>query len=314
MLQASAQEKGVGLEVGVDSRIPLIYADPDRVLQVLINLVQNAIKFTPRDGSVIVKACLVEPDPQFVYVSVSDTGVGVSPEARPLIFERLYQEQDSVDDGRKGLGLGLYIARELVRLHGGRIWVESQLGSGSTFSFTLPLFSMVKLLTPIITEKNKLRNAVSLITVEITSIMSAGFGNWRHIGQRCLELLALCIMPNKDLLMPALTTARSTESFVIVASTDLHGAEVISNRIRAQLEGYSELQSAAKFTVSTTSIPLPTEKDQELVKLVEQVADSITEVVMATLRRKVILESLTVPANRQDRKEKTNGQTQNFDR
>lgn len=314
MLQATAHEKGVGLEIGVDSRIPLVYADPDRVIQVLVNLVQNAIKFTPRDGSAIVKACLVEADPEFVYISVSDTGIGVSPEARPLIFERLYQEPNSIDDSRKGLGLGLYIAKELVRLHGGRIWLENQQGNGTTFSFTLPLFSLAKLLTPLITTDSKLRDSVSLITVDLCPTAEVGFGNWREIRDRCLELMSLCILPDKDLIMPTLATARCTENFVIVASADLRGAEVILERIRTQLTRYPELQGAATFTLSTTAIPLPVAQDQELVKLVQQVADSITEVVMGTLRRKVILDSLTVPAESQDRKEKTNGQTQNLDR
>ena len=122
----------------------------------LANLLDNAIKFTPADGSVMVKAYLTENDPDFVHVSVADTGRGISPEAKALIFERLYQDPNSVDDSRKGLGLGLYIAKELVRLHGGKIWVESQLSHGSTFTFTLPLFSLAKFLAPVITQHGPL--------------------------------------------------------------------------------------------------------------------------------------------------------------
>jgi signal transduction histidine kinase len=82
MLRATAQAKGVGLEVAVDSRIPLVYADADRVLQILNNLIDNAIKFTPSDGSIMVKAFLVEADPGLAYVSVVDTGRGITPESR----------------------------------------------------------------------------------------------------------------------------------------------------------------------------------------------------------------------------------------
>jgi hypothetical protein len=128
-----------------------------------------------------------------------------------------------------------------------------------------------------------------------------------------MELLAVCIAPDKDLLMPALTSARSTESFLIVASTDLKGTEVIIDRIRNQLARHVDLQSAIKLSISASLVPLPV-ADQELVKLVQQVADSITEVVMATLRRKVIVDSLTVPADGRDRKEKSNGKTKNLDR
>src|SRR5438309_419690 len=98
MVQATAREKQVGLEIGVDTRIPFVYGDPDRILEVLINLIDNGIKFTPNGGSVAVQACLVETDPEFVYLSVADTGSGISPEAKALIFERLYQDPDAVDN------------------------------------------------------------------------------------------------------------------------------------------------------------------------------------------------------------------------
>jgi signal transduction histidine kinase len=142
MMRPSAAEKRVAIEVTVDPAIPLVYADPDRALEVLINLIDNAIKFTPAEGSVIVKASFVETDPSSVYLSVSDTGRGIPQDALPRVFERLYQDPDAVDGNRSGLGLGLYIAREIVVLHGGRMWVASEPGSGSTFSFTLPLYSL----------------------------------------------------------------------------------------------------------------------------------------------------------------------------
>ena len=80
----------------------------------LINLIDNAIKFTPADGSVTVRASRMRTDPDFVCISVSDTGPGITPESRHLIFERLYQQPNVVDTGRKGLGLGLYITQKLV--------------------------------------------------------------------------------------------------------------------------------------------------------------------------------------------------------
>jgi signal transduction histidine kinase len=193
MLQATAQEKGVGLEMSVDAGIPLVLADPERIIQVLTNLIDNAIKFTPSSGSVLVKAGLVDHDPEFLYVSVTDTGRGISPESRALIFERLYQDPNAIDNSRKGLGLGLYIVQELVRLNGGRIWVESQLAHGSIFSFTLPLFSLERLLTPTITVDGRLRDSLVLVTVERMPLMKAGVGNWPETRQRCLEIIQGCI-------------------------------------------------------------------------------------------------------------------------
>jgi len=126
MMRPAATEKRIGLEVVLDQTIPLVLADPDRTLEVLINLIDNAIKFTPPDGSVVVKASMVETDPTAVYLSVSDTGRGLPQEALPLVFERLYQDPNAVDGNRAGLGLGLFIAKEIVTLHGGRMWVASR--------------------------------------------------------------------------------------------------------------------------------------------------------------------------------------------
>ena len=105
MLRATAEAKGIGLEAGIDSRIPFVYADANRILQVLTNLIDNGIKFTPTDGSVMVKARLMEGDPAFVYISVADTGRGIDPEAKALIFERLYQDPIRSMTAARGWGL-----------------------------------------------------------------------------------------------------------------------------------------------------------------------------------------------------------------
>lgn len=109
------------------------YADPQRVQQVLTNIVDNAIKFTPTGGRVRVTA---DADGDAARVSVADTGCGIAPEAMTHVFERLYQAGGLTV--RRGLGLGLFISRALVERQGGRIWVEPSPGGGSTFRFTLP--------------------------------------------------------------------------------------------------------------------------------------------------------------------------------
>ena len=314
MLQSTAHEKQIALKVEIDSPVPLVYADSDRVIQVLINLTQNAIKFTPRGGSATVRARIVEADPDVVYISVADTGVGVSSEARLHIFERLYQEPNTIQESRKGLGLGLYITKELVRLHGGRIWLECQKEEGTVFTFTLPLFSLAKLLAPIISVHDKLRESVSLLTIEVTPLLGITDRNWRDIRDECKELLGLCILPDKDLLMPVLATTGPAESFLIVASTNLLGAHVILERMRTQLERRPELQTAASFKFYATSIPLPATQDHELKELVQQVADSIAKVATTNLRLKVIFDSLDAPDGIRDRKENGDGQIQDLDR
>ncbi len=256
MMKASAQEKRIGLEAAVDTRIPMIYADPDRALQALLNLIENAIKFTPFEGSVMVKACLVEADPDFAYISVADTGRGITPEARNLIFERLYQDPNSIDDSRKGLGLGLYITRELIRLHGGRIWVESQLGHGTVFSFTLPLFSMAKLLKPVIAVEGRLRDSISLITVELSPLLASSAGNWDRDRHQCLQLLRSCVLPDKDTVLPPFENSNGGELFLVVASTDEHGAKILEKRIREQLEHSQEPSSRTFKKLLASSLRL----------------------------------------------------------
>ena len=288
MLQASAQAKKVSLEVSIEGKIPLVHADPSRVLQVLINLIDNAIKFTPAGGSVQVRAYLVEADPASVYLSVTDTGRGISPESKALVFERLFQDPNALDNSQKGLGLGLYIVQELVRLHGGRIWVESHPGHGSVFSFTLPLFSLSQILLPIITDQGHLRDALTLVRVDLAPQWGPGAGDGADTSTLCRELLRTCIVPAKDVLLPALETAPEGETFWIVASADASGAEILTKRIREQLDRSPELKAAASYKIAIVPVSLPPGgSEKPLEKLVQEVADGITAVVLTALGEKI---------------------------
>jgi hypothetical protein len=284
MMQAISREKRIGLEMGLDTRVPFMYADPDRVLEILINLIDNAIKFTPADGSVMVKACIVEADSDFVYISVTDTGRGINPEARALIFERLYQDPDAVDNSRKGLGLGLYIAKELVELQGGRIWVVSESGHGSTFTFTLPIYSLPKLLAPVIVHDGCLRNALVLVAVELKPLKTPPRGNWRETQQACLETLRRCVYLDKDVVLPPLGTAGAEETFFVVASTDIERVEIMLTRIREQVGRCADFASTGVLKVSAMPIPLPPrESGMALDAEVNVVGDTVTEMVMRSL-------------------------------
>jgi signal transduction histidine kinase len=110
--------------------------DERKVKQVLLNLLSNAVKFTPEGGRITVKAGRTDGA---VEIAVSDTGIGIAPEDQAAIFEEF--RQVGTDDARKleGTGLGLTLAKKFVELHEGRMWVESELGRGSTFTFTLPV-------------------------------------------------------------------------------------------------------------------------------------------------------------------------------
>jgi signal transduction histidine kinase/DNA-binding response OmpR family regulator len=129
------EHKGLKLVKQVAPDLPLVTGDRDRLIQVVINLISNAVKFT--DTGTI--TCRAERRASELVVSIIDTGVGITPTDQPKVFERFKQVGDTLTDKPKGTGLGLPICREIVEHHGGRVWVDSVIGKGSIFSFSLPL-------------------------------------------------------------------------------------------------------------------------------------------------------------------------------
>ena len=130
------EDEAVELKVELPARLPAVRADRDRLTQVIVNLMSNAAKFCDREhGQVTITAAA---EPEHLRVSVTDNGSGVRPEYQSLIFEKFQQASDTLTDKPQGTGLGLPICREIVEYFGGRIWVESRPGEGSTFSFTVP--------------------------------------------------------------------------------------------------------------------------------------------------------------------------------
>lgn len=130
-------KKRLGLDVHVDADLPALFADREKVAHVLGNLFGNAIDFTPQGGRVWINATLSGGECSLL-VEVGDTGIGIAPEHQDFIFEEFAQVDASASRQHHGTGLGLTIALKLVELHRGRIWVESKLGGGSRFYFTIP--------------------------------------------------------------------------------------------------------------------------------------------------------------------------------
>ncbi len=116
--------------------MPLVFVDKDRVHQVLHNLVDNALKYTPSGGTIKISASCVTLG--WVTVSVSDSGSGIAPENLSYVFEHFYKADRSRHRGQGGAGIGLAMVKQLVELHGGKVWVESKKNKGSAFFFTLP--------------------------------------------------------------------------------------------------------------------------------------------------------------------------------
>ena len=133
-----AERKNLVFAVELPADLPAVWGDRDKVAHVLGNLIGNAIDFTPDGGRVAVRARRFGRNPRWLEVAVEDTGIGIDPAHHELIFREFAQVDASRARIHHGTGLGLAIARQFVQLHGGEIWVESDLGSGSRFYFTLP--------------------------------------------------------------------------------------------------------------------------------------------------------------------------------
>jgi len=135
LVRERAGRRSIALHTNIDNRLGQIQADERKVRQVVLNLLSNAIKFTPEGGRIELRAT---PQDGLVEVSVSDTGVGIAPEDQEAVFEE-FRQVGTADKKVEGTGLGLTLCRKFVELHGGRIWVKSELGVGSTFTFTIPV-------------------------------------------------------------------------------------------------------------------------------------------------------------------------------
>jgi signal transduction histidine kinase len=135
LIRERASRRGVTLHQAVDPRRGQIRGDERKIKQVLLNLLSNALKFTPEGGRIDVRAGLGDG---VAEVSVADTGVGIAPEDQEAIFEE-FKQVGTAAKKIEGTGLGLALSRKFIELHGGRIWVKSQIGTGSTFTFTIPV-------------------------------------------------------------------------------------------------------------------------------------------------------------------------------
>jgi signal transduction histidine kinase len=135
LVRERAGRRSLTLQATVDERLGEVHGDARKVKQVLLNLLSNAIKFTPEGGRIEVAGVAKDG---LVEVSVTDSGVGIAPEDQEAVFEE-FRQVGTADKKVEGTGLGLTLCRKFVQLHGGRIWVKSQTGAGSTFTFTIPI-------------------------------------------------------------------------------------------------------------------------------------------------------------------------------
>jgi signal transduction histidine kinase len=140
VVRPQATERGVRISVRAPDKVPLVRGDEQRLHQVILNLLSNAIKYNKPQGSVVVTVGVDRDDANYLRVTVQDTGRGIAPENLERLFEKFFRVADAEGYAR-GTGLGLSIANQIIEVHGGRMEVESELGVGSTFAFTIPILS-----------------------------------------------------------------------------------------------------------------------------------------------------------------------------
>jgi PAS domain S-box-containing protein len=279
---STCQTNAIGRDIRLNSEFekdtPFVWADPSRVRQILTNLVDNGIKFTPDGGRVTVRSEIYTENENFLCLSVSDTGCGIDPKAREIIFERLAQVKSNTEASRSGLGLGLFIAKELVSLHGGRIWVDSMLGEGSTFYLTLPVFSLARWCTRVLAAPDLDSKSVTLITVDIQSLNGPLQGDLIHEIRRALER---CIQPGQDVLLPSMSNremSRNGETIFIVACTGSAGFAVIERRIKRELPSSVNLSRFLPIITSTT-VPIPSAlgRDEQITEVTAEIERLVKE-------------------------------------
>jgi len=292
-LHGAATAKQISLSSNIESRLPSVWADPKRIRQILIILVDNAIKFTPPKGMVHVRARLSE-NPQFVALEVSDSGCGISPEMTEKIFDRLFQLSDPSATARKGLGLGLHICKELVTRQGGQIQVTSTVGKGTTFSVTLPVFSLAHVIAPAFCGQDCEQEPVSLIVTEIGS--RAGWLSdevREEQSHRIRESVQQCLLADKDILLPKMNFTGALELIFVLAMTDKSGVEAITKRILKRLDGREHIQYA-DLAVTVSSVPLEgvgrdaTEPaDHHLARVAARIREIMYEEVLSRMAKSV---------------------------
>jgi hypothetical protein len=213
-----------------------------------------------------------------VLVEVSDTGCGIKSEETERIFEHLYQVTDLGSAGRRGLGLGLHIAKDLVTRQGGKIWVTSEPGEGSLFSFTLPIFSLASLIRPILAEQKEPGNLIALFAAQIEP-RDGSADVPRQVMDGTRLILQQILRADTAIVLPSMGPVDEHKLFFVVANIQQRGAEIIGKRILEQLRCDREFQSG-NFTVSVLHVflpPMAREANESMGTLAERAAAEVRD-------------------------------------
>ncbi len=272
-----AEGRQVRLALEAPDSLPGVFADPDKITQVLVNLIGNAIKFVTGPGQVTIRASVSGNEVQF---DITDTGVGIAAEDLPRLFEKFQQlRRVAGANGAKGTGLGLAISKRLVELHGGRIWVTSEPGQGSTFSFTLPQYHVEEIFREHLRqgiEQAKLRQRrFSIVVVGINEFqeMKALYG-LEETSRLLKELEVLLKETVRRGAGDVVIRWQRGEMVVILSEVDQAGARAIAERVTRTIESKAlavhDKPVSVSVVAATATYPDEALTDEDLLKLTEQ--------------------------------------------
>jgi PAS domain S-box-containing protein len=271
MMTLAAKDKGVGLLLELDDRLPRVRFDNDKITQVLTNLVDNAMKFTEK-GNIVIKTSKKN---RMIHVSVSDTGCGIKKKDLSRVFGRF--EQLSTGGGRKtgGTGLGLAICKGLIERHNGKIWVDSVFGKGSKFTFALPVYSTEGLLKNHINDgireasKNDTKMSILLISISDLDKLKQKLSN-KKINSTLKDMEALLENSVRHSPHRAADAAfkLSGEVFVVLANCDKESTLVVKERLEQKLDDYlsqQNLNDKVRLLFGCATYPDDANTDEDLI-------------------------------------------------
>ena len=276
-LRPHADVKSIQIEAEVPEQLPAVYGDQEKIEQILTNLIGNAIKFTPDGGKILITAKPLSKDKRggfgdMVAVSVKDTGIGIPPEHLEPIFEKFHQVESSLQRSVSGTGLGLAITKGLVEAHQGKIWVESEVGKGSAFTFTLPLaegerrephfrFILDK-------EFQRAQENDSPLTLFLIQVLDERGEVEKALLDKLEEKVKQCLCREADILL-----RREKEKILAaLCEANLKGVQVIRQRIEEEIQKHPlESQGApVLIKVGTATYPEEALSKAELFRLAKE--------------------------------------------
>jgi nitrogen-specific signal transduction histidine kinase len=248
-LQFAAAAKKIDLSAELVGVLPLVCADPTRLRQIVSILVDNAIKFTPDAGWVKIMARSLDGN---LLLEVADSGCGIHPDLVERIFERMFQASDPNSSGREGLGLGLFICKDLVTRQGGDIRVTSSPGRGAVFSVTLPVFRLSECIRPLVPLGAPFRLLVTEIGSETGWLSQQARAEQ---GRAVREQLQQCLSAQPAVLLPRMGVSGGVELFFTVAAGSEEQMQELAAQINDRLGTSTALQQAG-LTHATRALDL----------------------------------------------------------